>query len=276
MRFASLSAVAVLALAGCGGSGPDIHRQGPSPTPTPAPLTHERFSLSAAVPGAEYLGGVSVDPSNGHLWVLASAAGLAELDLEGHLLSLTKFEAEGLVDRGFVDLARLADGSFVLATSSEALHYKPDTRALETYFCLEPGWGLDYTVNKAVVADPAGGRIFAAPARYQGGGLSPMLLSAGHAQYKIADGSFIATNDVMESGVLAEGLAFLQSGELLAVQGTTLYRFDMQGKLHQSVALEGVTEATGLAYDAAHDQLWVTDGAARDLHRFDRKALLSR
>lgn len=276
MRFVALSTVAALAVAGCGGSGPDNHRQIPSPTPTPAPLTHERFSLSAAVPGAEFLGGVSVDPSNGHLWVLASAAGLAELDLEGHLLSLTKFEAEGLVDRGFVDLARLADGSFVLATSSEALHYKPGSRALEVYFCLEPGWGLDYTVNKAVVADPAGGRIFAAPARYQGGGLAPMLLSAGHAQYKISDGSFISTNDVMESGVLAEGLAFLPSGELLAVQGTTLYRFDMQGKLHQSVTLEGVAEATGLAYDGAHDQLWVTDGAARDLHRFDRKALLGR
>ena len=149
MRFVALSTVAALAVAGCGGSGPDNHRQIPSPTPTPAPLTHERFSLSAAVPGAEFLGGVSVDPSNGHLWVLASGAGLAELDLEGHLLSLTKFEAEGLVDRGFVDLARLADGSFVLATSSEALHYKPDARALEVYFCLEPGWGLDYTVNKA-------------------------------------------------------------------------------------------------------------------------------
>ncbi len=274
MRYAFLSTAALAAFAGCGGAGSDIHRQTPSPTPTPAPLTHERFSLTAAVPGAEFVGGVSVDPSNGHLWVLASAAGLAELDLQGHLLSLTKFEPEGLQDRGFVDLARLADGSFVLATSSEALHYRPDRRALETYFCLEPGWGLDYTVNKAVVADAAGGRIFAAPARYQGGGVAPVLLGAGHAQYKISDGSFIALSDVMESGVLAEGLAFLPSGELLAVQGTTIYRFDMQGKLHQSVALEGVAEATGLAYDAAHDQLWVTDGGARDLHRFDRQALL--
>jgi sugar lactone lactonase YvrE len=244
----TIPCTSLLALAACGADPDPVQRQ---------PI---QIGLAGAAPTATGLAGTAVDPDGAHLWFLAEGDGLVQTDRQGNVTARHRFGEGGLDNLGFTDLAVRPDGKFVLATLAETLLWDPSTGQLESYFCLVPGFELEYSENKAVSLDPAGNRVFAAPVRYEGGGEQPTLLRNEHSQYALTDGTFLRGVDVMTTGVIADGLALLPDGRsLLAVQGSRLYRFDLQGNLQEEWELEGISAATGLGFDAAENRLWVSE-----------------
>lgn len=243
------------------------------PALEPAP-GGEPLSLTGVEPDATALSGVAVDPRTGDLVLAAPGTGLVELGSDGRHLRTMRVGDWGLDFGSFNDVAVLDLERYVLATNGDTLLYDAAQATLESYFCLVPPMPSVVLENHAVAVVPELGRIFAAPAYYDVSTDEPSLQEAYHAQYAIADGSFVATADVLDSGVLAQGLAYDSSADrLYAVEGSTLHVFDAAGSALGAVALQGIEEGSGLALDDDKGALYVSDGADLEVRTFPLDAL---
>lgn len=219
------------------------------------------IDVAAHAPEAYGLEAVATDSATGDVLALAAGVGVLRLDDQGELLSLTAFgEAPLLPDYGFGDLDVLPDGRWVLAAPQMAMAFDPETGELTDYFCLEPGFGEIIMRNSAVTVDEPGGRILAAPTYYDTSVSWDEPSDAFVVEYGF-DGTFRRQFDVLGTGIVAEGLAVADDGSVYAVDGQRLSVFDAQGVLVRSQDLGGVEDASGLALDAEHDRLLVSDRA---------------
>mgnify|MGYP000942250539 CR=1 FL=1 len=236
----------------------------PDPTPR-APLGV--VALSPIAGDAYAVEGVAID-DEGNARVLLPGDGIVTLDAEGAVVSRHAFYSEGLDDFGYSDLDVLPDGRLALAAPNEVVVYDPAQKLVESYFCLEPGFGEIVMVNQSVAVDPTNDRVFAAPAFYDSTISFSTPQSAFHARYSL-DGEFVMQVDVLSTQVVAEGLAFdVERDRLLAVDGDRLSIFKGDGTIERAVLLEEITDASGLAIDEANGQLLVTDRADMELRRF--------
>lgn len=252
----------------------------PEPTPlpntvlpnpvTPDPTPREPVAVVALAPlaGDAYaVEGVAID-AEGHARVLLPGEGIVTLDDEGAVVARHAFYTEGLDDFGYSDLDVLPDGRIALAAPNEVVVYDPQQKLVESYFCLEPGFEEIVMVNQSVAVDPTHDRVFAAPAFYDSTVSFSTPQSAFHARYSL-EGEFVMQVDVLSTQVVAEGLAFdVERDRLLAVDGDRLSIFKGDGTIERAVTLSEITDASGLAIDAAHGQLLVTDRADLELRRF--------
>ncbi len=236
------------------------------PQPRGEPITpSERIELRALVADAWSVEAVAVDGDR--VLSLLPGRGVLVTDRAGRQLDLYAFGEDGFPDLGYGDLDVLPDGRFVLAAPDEAVTWDPETHALESYFCLEPGWGEVVMINQALTVDQTTGRILGAPTYYDTMVSFSEPMSSFHVSYAF-DGESLATVDVLGSGIVAEGLAALPDGRLLAVDGNTLAAFDSDGAVLETWQLTGVADASGLAIDA-DGRLLVTDRADLEIRAFD-------
>jgi len=185
-------------------------------------------------------------------------------------LDTIHFGERGLVDRSYMDLDILPQGKFVLAAFDESMAYDPEAETLESYFCLEPGWGEIVMENKAIGIDPETDRPLAAPTKYDFGTIEgDSIIDAFHAQYA-TDGTLIEQHDVLSTGVVAEGMAILPvSGDVMIVDGNKLHTFDRTGHLLETQTLTGIEDASGIALDTENGRILVADRADQEVRAFD-------
>lgn len=259
MRILSVSLVAVLGLAACAQDA------------APVVTSTDHFALSSLGKGALHATGVTRDKRNGHLWLLASGVGLIETTTSGQFVSEIAFGTHGLNQYPFTDVAMLGDGTFTLTAAGEGYRYDSVAGKLDPFFCLLPAADPIEMENQAVAFDEVSGRIFAAPAYYNVNGHT--LVRASLSQYAAGDGSPLGEHDVMQTGVVARGLAFDSlAGGVWALQGSRVTHLTIDGKTDDhTVELTGIEDGVGLTFDG--DKMWVLDGADDELRMFPRPTM---
>jgi len=240
------------------------------PEPETQPTTH--IALASLGLGAIQTKGVSRDAATGNLWLLARGRGLIEITPRGALVSEIRYGSKGLQDWGFGDMARLSDGKFFFTASGEGYRYDPVAQKLELFFCLVPSFDPIKMENSGIALDEVNGLIYVAPVYYDLSGGEPRLIRAMLGQYAIHDGAWLVEKDVMQSGVVAKGLAFdSQMGGVWAVQGSHLVHFNGSGETDgRTMALAGIEDGAGVTFDGS--QIWVLDAADNELRAFPRPA----
>ena len=86
-------------------------------------------------------------------------------------------------------------------------------------------------------------------------------------QQRFAELPLYAALHVLGSGIVAEGLAALPDGRVLAVDGDTLAAFGDDGAVLERWTLTGIEDASGLAIDP-DGRLLVTDRADLEIRAF--------
>lgn len=273
---ALLGLLAALSLSvACGDADPNQ----PGPKVYPNPESQEPLEVIAIdEEDAWNVDGLAVDPATGELHVLLSGVGIVIYDNDGEESGRIPF-AEGspwdpdaepaFYDIGYRDIDLLPDGAYVLAGPVDSHYFDPEEGAPASYFCLVPGFEEVIMVNQALAVDPVTDLILAAPTYYDSSVSMDEPSEAYHVAY-FMDGTQQNSHDVLQSGVVAEGLARDAHGEsVFAVQGSELSVFSLDGQYKRSYNLVGIELATGLSHDAEADVLWVTDASDKEVRSFD-------
>jgi hypothetical protein len=189
---------------------------------------------------------------------------------------------------GYTDVASVRPGWLAITSLSEGLLLELETGEMAPHFCFEPGWWEPEVqdpvqLSNAVANDPIGGRIYAQPRTFEGGGAGAVVESF-VAAYDQSGGADL-TWWIMDVGFVANGMAVLPRAEgqnepaLLLGTGSTLHRFDTgAGELSALTDLAdlGVSYIEGLAIDEAAGTVLVLDGGSRKLFELRLSALEQR
>lgn len=214
--------------------------------------------------------GVWITPDTGRVGVVGAWSGLFEL-VDGQWSSLAT--ASDLLDATgasgpFTDAAALQGDRIAVTVPSDGLLFDGASRTTSQHFCYEPGdsglWIVQSQVTQSLTYDAVTDQLFANPQTFEGSSLLSSEMGVFHAE----SGTPVQWYRLPDAGIVASGLAVVDTGVFLLAIGDSLYDYDVKNeKLVPRVDLGelGVKSISGLAVHPQSDALWVVDDASRSL-----------
>lgn len=213
--------------------------------------------------------GVTISPDTGKRYVLDSARGIFEVDLDGNMSIVRALEdfpvPNEVLQSEFTDIASLGGQRFALTARNEGYMLDLEADTLLRHFCYLPE-GEDiqevYQLTHSVTYDVDSQKIYAQPqtlaldtdnVRASSIGVFGEADGAEQTWFALGDPSFIAGAIAMDG-----------QGKLLLAEGDTIFRFDFSTQVQDSgISLDAyeVGRVTGLAVDLEAQSMLVVDGA---------------
>lgn len=191
--------------------------------------------------------------------LIVDGRGILRVNQQGALIAEHKVGEQGLIDRAYNDVASLEQGAFVLLSDAEGYLYDPATSTMNVHFCVEPGFEEPVVIQRNDAVAVSGTLILAAPRFYTFDEMgNERLTESALRTYRADDGEPLASVDLTAEGLELKGLAH-GGDEILGVQGDELVRFSLAGELVAREPLEGVEDASGIAFDLASGSMFVAD-----------------
>ncbi|HET7543608.1 MAG TPA: hypothetical protein VFK05_27235 [Polyangiaceae bacterium] len=244
------------------------------------------------LPADAQLVGVAITP-NGTRYVLDQLSGLYRVDAAGAVLV---FNTTGLAGMEFTDIVALDDARFAVTAENDGFLFDMSTGRLSSYFCYLPsppkpgadGEGSAQPVvpisvsqtlqlagiavsqrTEAVAFNPNTGRLFAQPrtTRLDTGGVAGSELFV----FEQAGGEPVSVFP-LERGFTAKGMVVVDD-RLFLGSGSSLWEAAPDGALTRVGELDSSIDVGGMAR-APDGTLWLVDGKARRLLRFDAEIRL--
>ncbi len=212
--------------------------------------------------------GVTIRPDTGQRYVLDSARGIYEVDLEGEmtlLLALDKFPvADQPLQSEFTDIAALAGEQFVLTARNEGYLLDLGANTLQRHFCYlpddQPAQEV-YQLTHSVTFDAASHQIYAQPQTLTIESNSVQASSIG--MFGESDGAEQTWYALPDRNYIAGAIAMTGEGNLLLARDASITQYNFstltQGE-ELSLDAYDVGEVTGLAIDTEAQTILVVDG----------------
>jgi hypothetical protein len=213
--------------------------------------------------------GVTIRPDTGQRYVLDSARGIFEVDLDGNMSIVRALQdfplPDEVIQSDFTDIASLGGQRFALTARNEGYLLDLDANTLRRHFCYLPE-GEDvqevYQLTQSVTYDAETQKIYAQP--------QTLALDTGSVQassigmFGVADGAEQTWFALGDPSFIAGAIAMDAEGQLILAEGDTISRFNFMTQVHDSgVSLDAyeVGRVTGLAVDLEAQTMLIVDGA---------------